>query len=538
MTSIAGRRIRVTVIDDDEDDYVIICALLRGVGFNQYETDWISNYDDAVESIRGQKSDVYLIDYRMGEKTGLDILSEVRRAELARPMILLTGLADRAVDIISMEKGASDFLEKVHLTSELLERSIRYSIRRSSDLVQIKANASAEVQKDVAEAATVAKSRFLANMSHELRTPLTAVLGFAELAKNPNLPAGERFEFLETILKSGAHLLRIINDILDLSKIEDGHFQIDSTPFFLQETLRGVFEIMKTSALAKGLKFTLMLPIETSPVSGVDECRFKQIMFNTIGNAIKFTQAGSVGIGLEVSVLERTYTVSVTDTGLGMKASEHEQLFKPYSQATTGTSKLYGGTGLGLDLSRMLARALGGELSLVRSEFGSGSMFALRLPISHLQLDIDTVQNSTESAASLLVPFDQMRVLIAEDSRDNQILIQHFLKDMGLLLTFVSNGKVAISESNEKVFDAILMDIQMPEMGGYEATAILRKKGFSKSIIALTAHAFSEERDKAMKSGFTDFVSKPIDRNNLILALKRAEARVKSTVALATTAAI
>jgi signal transduction histidine kinase len=518
------RPIKVTIIDDDGDDYFIICNLLRGIGGNAYVTEWVSRYAGAVVAIMEQKSDVYLIDFRLGEKTGLEILKEIRGSELSRPMILLTGLSDRAIDIECMEVGASDFLKKAHLTSELLERSIRYSIRRSSDLIQLKTSERIKVQKDAAEAANVAKSRFLANMSHELRTPLTAVLGFTELAKNPNVSWEERLDFLNTISKSGEHLLNVINSILDISKIEDGHLQIDSTPFLVQENLRDIFSIMDSAAKAKGLTFTLIMPETSLRLTGLDAHRFRQMLFNMIGNAIKFTKSGAVTVELRLEDDKNSYVVSVKDTGIGINECDQSNLFKPYSQANSKLSKQFGGTGLGLDLSRRLARALGGELELSDTSALHGSTFSLTLPSA---IDLVSTANVIAKRGGKNIeddlPFNELQVLLAEDSKDNQRLIGHYLKGSGIVLSFASNGREALELALTSHFDVILMDIQMPEMDGYEVTETLRKQGYVSPIIALTAYAFNEEREKALNSGFTDFVSKPIHRGRLLAALRKAE---------------
>jgi signal transduction histidine kinase len=519
--------IKVLIIDDDEDDYLIIRNLLLEVEDSNYETMWVSNFSDAVSEIKKQKQDVYLIDFKLGAHTGLEILIALKECALVLPMILLTGFSDRQIDLAAMREGASDFLRKNQLSSELLERSIRYSMRRAEDLKNLKLLARIELEKNAAQAANVAKSRFLSSMSHELRTPLTAVLGFTQLAKNPLLPKEERLEFLETISKSGEHLLRVINDILDISKIDDGHLQIDTGQFSVQSAIVEIFSAMESSARAKGITLCLLDSGNVTGPTGVDSHRFRQILFNLVGNGIKFTHTGTVTIELKDELADGNFCVLISDTGIGVSAFDQVNLFRPFSQANPSMSRQYGGTGLGLDLSRKIARALGGDLKLVKSTAGVGSVFSLTLPAQVL-LEQDLSPSHSQGLPVNEVSLAGMRILVAEDSSDNQRLLGHFLKGTGSLLTFASNGHEAIAQVEQADYDAILMDIQMPGMDGYEATRHLRGAGFNNAIIALTAHAFNEDRERVLASGFSDFVSKPVDRSLLLAALRRAAMTAKS----------
>ncbi len=510
------RPIKVVIVDDDQEDFLITKDLLDHVEPGLYETLWVPEYSAAIEEIKKQEADVFLIDFNLGEKTGLDILKELRSFNVTVPMILLTGMSDREIDLAAMEAGAADFLKKNHLSAEILERSIRYSIKGADDMTKIKRAEKSNIEKEVAEAANSAKSRFLAHMSHEIRTPLTAMLGFTELASDLNHSSAEKAQFMGIIKKSGDHLLRVINDILDLSKVEDGNFEIDPSEFDVREILADVVSLFEPAAEGKGLKIILKVDEKLSSCIRSDRRLLHQILLNMVGNAVKFTTRGEIEIEVKSESSNSAFTISITDTGLGMTGDEQNKLFQPFSQANASLTRKFGGTGLGLDLSRKLARLLGGDLTLANSAPGIGSTFDLNLPFRVAGPDAKNLKAQVPRLHSSAT----MRVLVAEDSPDNQLLIKCFLKGTGIELSFVGNGKDAVAKANSEEFDAILMDIQMPEMDGYEATSLLRKSGYSRPIIALSAHTFKDEQTKARLSGFTDFVSKPISRVKLIEALR------------------
>ncbi len=514
------KHIKVVIVDDDLEDFLLTKDLLIGVEPGLYETLWVSDFSKAVAEIKKQEADVYLIDYNLGAKTGLDILRELKSFNFCRPMILLTGMSDREIDLAAMEEGAADFLRKNQLSAEILERSIRYSMKGADDLMRIKSAEKAKIEKETAEAANLAKSRFLAHMSHEIRTPLTAMLGFTDLAKDPIHSSDERAEFFEIIKRSGDHLLCVINDILDLSKVEDGNFEIELSEFNFREIISNVIALIEPGVKTKGLKISLKVDENLPKVMRSDSRLLQQIMLNLIGNAVKFTALGEITIGLEPSSSKSTFTISISDTGLGIKPDEQTRLFQPFSQANASLNRKFGGTGLGLDLSRKLARLLGGDLILAQSTPGVGSTFNLNLPFQSLVCSKGLRGKPVKAAISKHQSSANMRVLVAEDTVDNQTLIKYFLKGSGIEPSFVNNGTQAVARANSNEFDAILMDIQMPEMDGYEATSILRKNGYLKPIIALTAHTFKEEQEKALLNGFTDFVSKPISKKLLIQALR------------------
>lgn len=383
--------------------------------------------------------------------------------------------------------------------------------------------------KNAAEEANRTKSAFLANISHELRTPLGAILGFAELLKDCALRKEERDLFIETIIRNGKQLAELIGDVLDLSKIEAGKVEVErlklSLPRFLDETM----ETLAGKAREKGIDLRLDISKEIPETIESDPLRLRQILFNLIGNAIKFTDRGSVTT--QVKMLgqptgERAkIAFVVSDTGRGIPYEAQEVIFQPFHQADNSTTRKYGGTGLGLAISQKLARLLGGDVVLSESEPGQGSSFTLTLDIGipYPEKVLQTrnrrhpLQENNKGSSRL----SGLNVLVAEDSLDNQLLIRKMLQRQGARVDIAGNGREAVQRALTLEYDVVLMDIQMPLMDGYDATRELRSKGYRGPIVALTAHALSDERDKSLRSGCDDHLTKPLSTPRLISTIER-----------------
>jgi PAS domain S-box-containing protein len=367
--------------------------------------------------------------------------------------------------------------------------------------------------KESAEEANKAKSRFLANMSHEIRSPMSSVLGYADLLLERGLPEEDRIAYASSIKASGGHLLAIIDDILDLSAVEAGEFKIDRHPFAVVDLIAESVQSMAVLAQRKGLH----LQVEFStPVPGYiesDPLRFRQILLNLLSNAIKFTEKGRILVRL--SYQDKLLRLEVEDSGLGIEEDKAHKLFKAFSQVDSSISRKFGGTGLGLHLSRRLAQALGGELSLDWSIPGRGSSFVLTVvtgqPSSPLVQSFQDSQRIVSKASPQAAPAGgQCSVLLAEDSYDNQILIKIFLKKLGAQVDIAVNGEEAIRLASSGRYDIVLMDMMMPVMDGLEATRRLRAMGYYKPIVALTAHALKEEVEKSIAAGCDLHLTKPI----------------------------
>lgn len=380
--------------------------------------------------------------------------------------------------------------------------------------------------KQVAERASDAKTQFLANMSHEIRTPIGAITGFTEMLKGSDVSDSDRQNFMMIIERNSKHLLRLIDDILDLSKVKAGKITFENATFSLPEFLSDVEALMGLRAADKGIGFALSVNGSIPDKVVADQLRLKQILSNVIGNAIKFTEQGRV-VAL-CSYANETFQVDVIDTGVGIREENIQNLFQAFSQADPSLNRKFGGTGLGLILSRKLAQHLEGDLVLKRTQEGEGSHFVTTIKLdSAKESKVVKYQNTNQEEndgrpvpVAKVKEFSGLKILVVEDSPDNRVLISTYLKKTGIEILMAENGVEGVSMALSSKPDLILMDIQMPEMDGHEATRKLRTSGFTKPIVALTAHAMREERDRCVESGFTDYLTKPIQRDVLLERLQ------------------
>lgn len=389
---------------------------------------------------------------------------------------------------------------------------------------QKKAEADLIRAKEEADTANAAKSAFLANMSHEIRTPLGAIVGFSEILASCDQDPREKAECSAIIKRNGALLSGIINDILDLSKIEAGHLALELFPVDLMDLLAETRAGLSLPAADKNLSLAFECAAPFPGWVQTDPTRLKQILTNIIGNAIKFTDQGFVRVLISARKDQGQNKIrfEVEDTGCGLSPDESSRLFEAFSQADVSTTRRFGGTGLGLALSRRLARKLGGDVFLLKSAPQKGSTFVIEIALS------------TEFSPSLLGPLsvapapssldhslEGLKILVVEDSPDNRLLMTTILKRAGAEIDVAENGQEGVKKALDRAHDVILMDVQMPVMDGFAAASQLRQEGYAGPIIALTAHALAEDRTRCLQHGFDDHMGKPVTPQRLVQGLKR-----------------
>ncbi len=409
-----------------------------------------------------------------------------------------------------------------------------YQIQRERDRVE----AELQAAKVAAELANLSKTQFLANMSHEVRTPVSAVLGYAEMLLEPHLPPHESAQAIQAIRSNGGHLLRILDDILDLSKVEAGKLILEPIPYSPWQLIREVVAALRVRADERRIRLE---PHATSSIPGLvllDPTRVRQVLVNLVSNAVKFSEPGGrievrIGITPQTDESPSQLLIEVEDQGIGMSPEQQEVIFQAFQQADNSTTRRFGGTGLGLSITRRLVDLMGGTIR-VRSTLGQGSCFSVWLPFqptTHQAGEPIAWASPTDLMAAAptarrtrgALPVRQLRgrVLLAEDSLDNQRVLLYYLSRIGLVAEVALNGLEAVEKARRGGFDLILMDMQMPELDGYGATQWLRRAGYSGPIVALTAHSLSEDREKCLNAGCDEYLTKPVSMGVLAETLAR-----------------
>jgi signal transduction histidine kinase/ActR/RegA family two-component response regulator len=447
----------------------------------------------------------------------LDIRQKDEIGELAHAMNVMAEKMEASHALL--EQKVADRTASLQDTNKKLKDEIAERERTETELKNTQEKLVESVR--LAEKANKSKSEFLATMSHEIRTPLNGVIGMIEMLMNTQLNPEQR-DYVDTLTVSSETLLRIINNILDISKIEAGEFTLASQPFDLKKSVESIAHIFAPQADKNGLDFQIQFnPIDSYYVRG-DEVRVRQIIYNLVGNALKFTHEGKIEIRVnpgEVTGNIMKFIIEVEDTGIGIEPEFIENIFNKFTQVDSGDTRKYGGTGLGLPITRQLVEMMGGSIS-VMSTPGKGSTFRVILP---LPLESYPGVVDPQKPAAVDNRFEKsLRILLAEDNPINQKYIKAIINTTGHKMDVVDNGKAAAEKVTGDSYDLVLMDLQMPEMNGFDATRAIRKAGFYKlPVIAMTASAFQKDREMCIEAGMTDFIAKPLKKDELLQMISK-----------------
>ncbi len=452
----------------------------------------------------------------------LDLSQQAERIASGMPVTIANSHVAELAMLEQQMQRISSYLAKEKQTSELLIQQTELLRHKTAALQS--ANKKALEARDAAIKAGQAKSEFLANMSHEIRTPLNAVIGLTSLMRMRTYPPERQKELLDTVQVSANQLLQLINDLLDLSKIEGNQMVLENVPFDLNEIIDEVIAINQISAAKQGIQLAIGRSVALPRLMG-DPMRIRQVLINLVGNAVKFTPKGSVTVHLDCQVPTHSLMhvrISVEDTGVGIPPEKLEFVFGKFSQADASISRQYGGTGLGLSISKNLVELMGGAIA-VESTVHAGSTFSFTLDLE--RADYTAPETIVGSAANTDAKLQTLRLLVVEDNPTNIFVMQNLLDMLGCHYDVVTNGHAALQRIATTHYDVVLMDVQMPEMDGYQVTRQLREREEKESrarlyVIGLTAHSLQEDRDKGMLAGMDDYLAKPFEPNDLIRALQ------------------
>jgi signal transduction histidine kinase len=524
----AEKPVRVLLVDDDDDDFFLVEELFNELPAESYQLDRVADYAAAVRAFEQREHDVYLVDYRLGAHSGIELIREAKRLGTRAPIIVLTGQVDRETDLLAMRAGAVDYLTKDRLDSSLLDRAIRYALQQRRHEAEIRetnlqlerrvAERTAELaalnealQQEIAERKRVEealreadsrKDEFIAMLAHELRNPLSPVVAALDLMKEPS-PDIDPAELRDIMARQVSQLVRLVDDLLDVSRVSRGKMQVRKERIPLYVVIQGAIDVSQPLIDAARHELSVALAPEQLYLHG-DRVRLTQVVGNLLINAAKYTPPEGK-ISLTVERQGNQALIRVTDNGIGIPPDMLPKVFDLFQQADAASTRAHGGLGIGLTLAKTLVEMHGGSISVRSEGTGKGSEFSVSLPL------VDAPANADRHAVPHNAALNAFRVLIVDDNRAAVFLLQRLLQKLGQDVQVEGDPRLALKSAHELRPQVIISDIAMPEMSGYDLARELRALPLEPRpiLVALTGYGQDRDRDAAREAGFDFHLTKP-----------------------------
>lgn len=504
------KKIKILIVDDDQVDQM---ALKRALKHSELLTDSFSvdNASEALKLMEKESFDCCFIDYIMPDMNGIELVKRIRKNDFRGTIIVVTSQSDPELSKQALKAGANNYITKSLINPEAISLLLRNAMEMQKIELELK-----DARQEAVHHAEM-KQKFLANMSHEIRTPMNAVLGFSRLLTEFDLDK-KAAEYVQTIYTSAENLLIIINDVLDVSKIESGKLSIENIDFDLKKTIYNVKNMLDNIAKNKNLYLNIEEPENSwhQYIVG-DPYRINQILLNLVNNAIKFTNEGGVTISIsqeQASESSVQTKIEVIDTGIGIKKEAQKAVFESFNQEDAETTRKFGGTGLGLTISKQLVEIMNGQIGLV-SEVGKGSNFHFTITNEISGENANNKLYQDKNTNGEIIDLSSSKILLVDDNEVNRELAEIYLKRLNCQLDFAENGQVAIDKALANKYDLIFMDIQMPIKDGVSATKEILEHNDNINIVGMSAHVLKEEIDRCMHAGMKDYLIKPFKSEDL-----------------------